>query len=1200
MPPGALGTQLDSVGRKVSWWRAQLKMLIGLAVLAGIIFVFGLSDLWMQFGRTGRIIIWVAQLGVVALVVWWMKRTLRHRFNVMAVAAMMERTFPQLDNHLINYLQFSANPGNDPFKKAYIKQGPPKWSGLDISEMKNRKGHKIATYSLLAAMILLTSPGAFLGKAWGVAVWRVVNPFSSTMPMALTHILDVKPGDTTVAQGSPLVLSCTVQGYEGHRVSVDVDPSDGEQVTYALGKITGKDQQEFIYRIPKVNTKVKYRFKAGDAPFPEWYAIETRPPLGFEEVKLKVKPPDYMGVSVSEHDAGEKNIEVHGGSLLTVEFKANQSVTNALLSKGQEVLAMSPKGSDQEWKGEVVVKDGTPVRFTAISKWGESAEQWLDLRINVDEVPSIKVIAPEGKMMLPPGAMPSITFEVSDTFGLTEIVIEQVSASGAAGAVGDVLQKWSVDGRKTFMESWTDSGWRTRTDSTLAYQIVAKDNCVSDDAGRVGRSPKIIFNSIGMKDLAEKRNEQEEKDTASITKIIEMQRQNLALTEAYQQMVATTKPAEWMAIAKVQDEIRTLMRTLLNSPLNPLGNLTTVGKNLYINEMKEVIPMLESIPRSGGADREERMSKSITLEQKILRQLTLSEVTAAKAKVQRRVSALTAMLEKMIKDQGTVIRLTDVHIQDQSKVLSALIDQQDNVALDLTDFMHACQTESGEVAGIDQNYAKLLLDVGKACESKKIREDAMLASEQLSGDKPQAAKPFEESAQAKLVELQTMLEEVLAEEMLEEQDLLLEAVLEAKERIEKIKEQQLKAIEEMDKVKDQMDKSDKDFDTLADEYEEMMKNTEEAMLQIPTDLNVFMELNVANDIVEDVFQVFEEVKQAPGSEKMKAGDVKERALAKREEFLEGMEEAKGRLDDLEGWLMDHPDDMKITAEAFDKEEMPGAGISLGALQTEAEDIIGDLMKKEDDLSEAADDGAINTSVPDMMANNEIKEGDCASFAAKGKSGNEEPDHKEQDGRSNVGRQGMATGETAAGSGTVGEGDKNIEERRTQDPTQSGQIDLDGEQEDIDTKATGGGKLATGKADGFGMEGGTKRMDSTEEGSGEGLKELMKTADDCEKMYAKASQQNIRAGSLQAAAHHLRQASDAIAKGNISQLKEHRRLAAVELKKAQAELDAARTGAFNMTEKPSLLEDAVEAGAAEAPSEYKDMVADYYKRLNTAL
>jgi hypothetical protein len=225
----------------------------------------------------------------------------------------------------------------------------------------------------------------------------------------------------------------------------------------------------------------------------------------------------------------------------------------------------------------------------------------------------------------------------------------------------------------------------------------------------------------------------------------------------------------------------------------------------------------------------------------------------------------------------------------------------------------------------------------------------------------------------------------------------------------------------------------------------------------------------------------------------------------------------------------------------------------------------------------------------------VAEGDISSFAAKGKSGNQTPDHKEQDGRSNVGRQGMSIGETAAGSGTIGEGDKNIEERRTSDPTQSGQVNLDGE---ADTKATGGGKLATGKADNLGMGGGVKRMDSNEAGSWEGMAALM--ARQADAAFAKASMKNIRVDSLKEAAHHLRQSGDAVSKGNIRQMKEFRKLAIASLQKAQTQLEAGPTAGFAVESSQGVLGDVIDSGPDLAPVKYKDEVADYYKRLNEVL
>jgi len=106
--------------------------------------------------------------------------------------------------------------------------------------------------------------------------------------------------------------------------------------------------------------------------------------------------------------------------------------------------------------------------------------------------------------------------------------------------------------------------------------------------------------------------------------------------------------------------------------------------------------------------------------------------------------------------------------------------------------------------------------------------------------------------------------------------------------------------------------------------------------------------------------------------------------------------------------------------------------ALGELSTENKDVIGDLVKQS-------------------------------------------TDHKEQDGRSNVGRQGMVDGKTATGNGTAGK------------LLGGAQIQL---HDEADTKATGGGKVAWGWKDSDGTAAG--RADSTAQGPSEGIKAIMES------------------------------------------------------------------------------------------------------------
>jgi len=420
-------------------------------------------------------------------------------------------------------------------------------------------------------------------------------------------------------------------------------------------------------------------------------------------------------------------------------------------------------------------------------------------------------------------------------------------------------------------------------------------------------------------------------------------------------------------------------------------------------------------------------------------------------------------------------------------------------------------------------------------------------------------------------------------------------VKQAKEKIAKLETLNQKMKEAMEQVKGQKNKDDAAMDEMEEAFAEMQKNTKEALLEVPTDLHIFTDLNVANDLVEDVFSVFQEIEQKAGSENETPDKVTEMGFAKEDELLAQMGEAQKRLDATEMWLGEKPDDLKITTEAHDKAEMPESGIALAELAAAAQDLMGDLLKEDKKMADKADDSATNHAMPDFAAGNDVMEGDIASFGAQGKSGNQTPDHKEQDGRSNVGRQGMSTGETAAGSGTIGEGDKNIEARRTEDPTQSGKIDLAGK---ADTKATGGGKLGTGKADAMGMGGGAERMDSKEAGSAEGMAALM--ARQADALYAKASMKNVRVDSLKNAAHELRQSADAIAKGNIEQMREFRKMAISSLSRAATNLAAGPSGAMDAKGSTGALDNVIESGPDQAPPKYRDKVADYYKALNGAL
>jgi len=290
MPPQYLA-KLDQLGKSLTRWKAELQLMLGLAVIAGWVFVLGFVDLWLRLDRPDRIVTWTILLALIGGTIWLVRAALLVRYTPEAVAATVEKTFPQLDNHLINHLQLARNPEGDPFKAAYLRRGMPDWLNLDFRRMRDEKAHHRIRIILSVAAGFLLLPTLFFGQAWAVAVWRTVNPFSNVEPPSLTKILQVQPGDSTALQGEPLVLTCTVKGFEGHEVRVEIEPTDAQKSLYSLGKLQSGEQQEFSYRIAKATTGLRYRFRAGDAPNSRWFAIATRPPPAFTGIALVVALP---------------------------------------------------------------------------------------------------------------------------------------------------------------------------------------------------------------------------------------------------------------------------------------------------------------------------------------------------------------------------------------------------------------------------------------------------------------------------------------------------------------------------------------------------------------------------------------------------------------------------------------------------------------------------------------------------------------------------------------------------------------------------------------------------------------------------------------------------------------------------------------------------------------------------------------------
>ncbi len=182
MPIEAIHRELIRIGKLLNYWQAELFASAWLAIFLGLLWMGGVSDLFVKWGPAGRIGLWLLTVGALAAGIWHVRKALGTRRTKEAIAARIEEVFPQLDNRLINVIQFEAAGALDPIRGAYLRQGVPNWTQVQPSGMREREKHKRAYVALATAGLLLLLPFCWSGASWGNALARILDPFSARAP----------------------------------------------------------------------------------------------------------------------------------------------------------------------------------------------------------------------------------------------------------------------------------------------------------------------------------------------------------------------------------------------------------------------------------------------------------------------------------------------------------------------------------------------------------------------------------------------------------------------------------------------------------------------------------------------------------------------------------------------------------------------------------------------------------------------------------------------------------------------------------------------------------------------------------------------------------------------------------------------------------------------------------------------------------
>jgi hypothetical protein len=1185
-----LEQELHRINGKINRWHAAEHLIYALAVLLAVWTALTALDVWLRPRFYGRLALSLplAVLALAALA--WLVRVANRRRTSAAIAAFLEKKFPQLDNHLINRVLFAGEHAPSSWLKSYLNEGVPGFSSLPLREIKNMKQRKRGAAAVAAALLALAVPAFVLGNAWMVAMQRVANPFSRLSPPTFATVIAVTPENKTIVQGGGIDLVVKATGRAGQFVDLDLYPADDRRSTVRVGqfKATGVEE-EFPYRVSKVATSLGYRFKVGDAYPTDRYTVDTVPPLALTSLRLTVAPPANTGLAPRTLDALTNTVTIPIRSEVSFRIACNRPAVSAEILLDGSSLPLAPGTDNSDWSGSAVLTEGALFQVAAKDSLG------LELRVPVrfelieDRAPSIRLVVPSAaKAVLPPNAAPAVQFEVTDEYGLGKVRVERVNKGAKPGAEGDALQEWDLAGQKSFTEKWTGS--LEDVSASSALRIVALDNAAGDAPNRAV-SPLILFEMSTLSSQLAGENQQRGEARKSIGELVARQRAALTATTRLQAGLPTFDEEVWRDIAEKQSAIRAYAETLLKTKDAAVGTARVALDKAVKGPLPEAAARLTHMVTGVADTRDENAKAAVEAQNTVLRLLVQADGNMNKGEISQAAAGVLAMLEGIRKGQVANLNATVKAAQAQAGELAeAVIDRQDNLSQDMEAMIGFCRSEA-KADREGEEFGALMNKIADKAMELRLHPTMVNIAEVMDSDRFADAVPPQHGVTNGIAVLMEFLKEWRETDTKEKTEDALAIIKDARQSIKKMEDLQARVVDALRETGSQGDKTEKLDEDLLEEIVELKANMAQAMLKVATDLQAMPELDAVNELVTDTFQTYEEMKQEEGSA---TNAIKEVGLQKEDFLLDLLTKTGQKADEMEMWLFAKPDDQKRNMETIDKEEMKGP-IGQVTMPEELQDIIGDLLDAEEEQQNQADDSVTNQGAANIDMGWGISEGEWVSYSAAGKSGNDRPDHKDQDGRSQVGRQGMSDGEVMSRSGKINAGDKNLDRRRTQDSNQSGDVEEEGHS---DAVATGGGKNS-GYSQERGMEGGegaTRRDTKVEADSAESTRaQLTRNA---EAVYAQAQLNNLRTYDLKKYIAFSKQL-DLLQKQNASpaMIAELHKKALQALQTTYTSLETG-IGSADMGATGNA-ETAVEAAAAspdEAPAEYRDMVSDYFKAI----
>lgn len=1182
LDPQSLHASLRRAARRCRWSRSARCAISGMAASLLFLMLFLLCDAQFHFGAAGRwsaFILTILPLLAGFVAAAWAARP---AISESSIARRIEAASAGSGNVLISAVQFDRELAVDsPLRGALFSEMRDPFPEVDWSEVFDLKLLKKLALALAVAGLGIGLWAAIKPMYFANSAARIFLPASGIAPLTRTRFAGLEPGDAQVVHGKDVTITARLEGEIPRAAWFHSRESGGAWQSALMDREVGA--AVFTCQARELNDGIEYYVEAGDAQS-ETHRLTVRPRTAIRQRTATITPPAYTRLGPIQVKDFTSLQAVTPGSRVTVTMDFNNPVPQLDAADEKDQPITTKKLAGAGWELTETVMAGHTVKLDYRDAAGVSETESWPVTIKADEPPTITVTEPaEGtQLFASPDASVRIAFSAQDDFGLASVRLHR-STGKAQDA--ELVQDFSdAAGRKSMTaQAFVPLSKYTGQDQ-VTFCLVAKDANNVTGPG-VTMSRPIVVTLRSAEQVRQQIEDTSSKVQQGVEELITLQKTNLDGTRAADKTTAVEVMA---GLLNRQLGIQELANTLTAAQsLMPgvCGELSV----LAANEMPAAVLALRNAGGATGADRTKWLSQAVVLEAAILARLRGAPAAAAGDAERGRILDLISSVEDLLRKQREIWRETQQGAKDGD-----LSGRQDALA---DEAQHTRKTldESAQNATLgDPDFRARLAKASAMFGDLKIYEGMLEAADRLESKNFPAATATQTQVVSSLAKIADLLNQWQLANAAREADALRNAAQKIADNLGKLAAIQRDIVEKSEEQARKNDARAEDASTSKEVKlsQDLMGKVIEQML---TDAHIFPDLKPSNQLRSELTSIYEDVIQADKQDaaegKLKPQEI---AVQKEDGILQAIEQAQKISEDMEMWLPNKNETAKWELENFDKTEIPQ--IPNLPLPDAFEDIVGKLLDEQQNIADKVQDAASNQAFAQNAANGwEIRDGPMPGFGAQGKSGNERPNKNEQTGRSSGGREGMSDGEMVGDTASNLEGTK-PDVRRTNDPMQQGQVRDNGGI--ASTRATGGGKAA-GFSDRLGMDGNAPLRPSNAASmpASDALAvQQALLAEKTSKTAAQASLLYLRTSGMTDVAQLMEESQIALKEGRTQDFASIHQKIMARLTEVKNGIGAGNAAAIPGGEAAQEQKQLLGGDEGEAPAQYKEAVADYYRSL----